>query len=173
MRHPIRSVLYAADLCEDCETVLAYAVDLAHRLGATLQVLSVIPEQREKSLVEADRNVPQAALDHYHDARALGVQQHIEAQLAAFYALRPDEAPKHALARIDVKEGDDVAQLILDAVHDHGVDLVLMGSHGEGVLRGLLFGSVVQEVTRKIRVPLLLVPVGHDAPVPADPAEAP
>lgn len=169
MRHPIRSVLYAADLCEDCETVLAYAIDMANRLGATLQVLSVIPEQREKSLVEADRHVPQAALDQYHDARALRVQRHIEAQLAAFYALRPGEAPRQPLATIDVKEGDDVAQLILDAVHGHAIDLVLMGSHGEGVLMGLLFGSVVQEVTRKIRVPLLLVPVGHEVAAPEAP----
>ena len=173
MRHPIRSLLYAADLCEDCETVLAYAVDMASRLGATLQVLSVIPEQREKSLIEADPYVPQAALDQYHDARALRVQQHIEAQLAAFYALRPDDTPAHPMARINVKEGDDVAQLILDEVHAHPIDMVLMGSHGEGVLMGLLFGSVVQEVTRKIRVPLLLVPVGHDVVAPAAAPETP
>lgn len=169
MRHPIRSVLYAADLCEDCETVLAYAINMANRLGATLQVLSVIPEQREKSLIEADRHVPQAALDDYHDARAQRVQLHIEAQLAAFYAVRPDEAPTRPLARIAVKEGDDVAELILDAVHGDAVDLVLMGSHGEGVLMGLLFGSVVQQVMRKIRVPLLLVPVGQDVAAPEAP----
>jgi len=43
----------------------------------------------------------------------------------------------------------------------------LMASRGEGALVGLLFGSVVQEVTRKSRVPLLLVPVRGS--VPAEP----
>lgn len=159
MRHPIQSVLYAGDLGNGCEAVLAYAIDMANRLGASLQVLTVISEQREKSLIEADPYVPQAALDQVHDARALRVQQHIEAQLAAFYAVRPDERPTQPVVGISVKEGDDVAQLILNEVRSRPCDLVVMGSRGEGVLRELLFGSAVQEVARKIRVPLLLVPI--------------
>lgn len=159
MRQKIQSVLYAADLGDGCEAVLAYAIDMANRLGANLQVLIVIPDQREKSLIEPDPYVPQAALDQVHDARAQRVRQHIEAQLAAFYAVRADEAPAQPVVGISVKEGDDVAALILDEVQQRACDLVLMGSRGEGVLRELLFGAVAQEVARKIRVPMLLVPI--------------
>jgi nucleotide-binding universal stress UspA family protein len=131
---------------------------MANRLGARLKVLTVIPEQREKSLVEVDSYVPQETLDQYHDDRAQRVKQHIEGQIAAFYAVRPDKDGQ-PISEITVHEGDDVAQLILDEAQAGPADLILMGSHPEGVLLGLLFGSVVQEVTRKTPVPLLLVPI--------------
>jgi len=159
MSNEIRSILYAADLSDDCEVVLAYAIGLANRLGARLQVLTVIPDEREKSLVEVDSYVPQAQLDKYHDARALRVKQHIEAQVAAFYAVRADKAPERPVAEIAVHEGDDVAELILDEARKGSADLIVMASRGEGILMGLLFGSVVHEVTRKSPVPLLLVPI--------------
>jgi nucleotide-binding universal stress UspA family protein len=169
MRNEIGSILYAADLSDDCELVLAYAITLANRLGARLEVLTVIPEERERSLIEVDSYVPQDELDKYHDARALRVKQHIEAQVAAFYAVRAGTAPERTMAEIAVHEGDDVAELILDEAGKASADLIVMGSRGEGVLMGLLFGSVVQEVTRKSPVPLLLVPIHGNAEREAQP----
>lgn len=160
MSNEIRSILYAADLAHGCEDVLAYAIGMANRLGAKLNVLTVIPDAREKSLIEVDSYVPQAALDEYHDDRAQRVKKHIEGQIAAFCAVRPDMDAAQAISEITVHEGDDVAQLILDEARAVPSDLILMGSRGEGLLVGLLFGSVVQEVTRRSPVPLLLVPVG-------------
>ena len=159
MGNEIKSILYAADVSDDCERLLAYAIDMANRLGARLQVLTVIPDQREKSLIEVDSHVPQEMLDKYHDARAMRVKQHIEAQVAAFYAVRADKAPQRPISEITVHEGDDVAELILDEARIGSTDLILMASRGEGLLMGLLFGSVVNEVTRKSSVPLLLVPI--------------
>ena len=160
MSNEIRSILYAADLDQGCEEVLAYAIGMANRLGAKLHVLKVIPDEREKSLVEVDSHVPQAALDKYHDDRARRVKEHIESQIAAFYAVRPTVDAAQAISEITVHEGDNVAELILDEAKAGPADLILMGSRGEHALTGLLFGSVVQEVTRKSPVPVLLVPVG-------------
>ena len=63
------------------------------------------------------------------------------------------------IVEFTVHEGDDVAQLILDEARTSGTDLILMGSRQERAIVGLLFGSVVQDVTRKTAVPLLLVPI--------------
>jgi nucleotide-binding universal stress UspA family protein len=158
MNNDIKTILYAADLGASCEGVLAYAIGMANRLGARLKVLTVIPEEREKSLVEVDRHVPQATLDKYHDDHAQRIRQHIEGQIAAFYAVRPDK-DHQPISEITVREGDDVAQLILDEAKASAADLVLMGSRPERAIVGLLFGSVVQEVIRKTAVPLLLVPI--------------
>lgn len=163
MNNEIRSILYAADVSDDCEAALAYAITLANRLGARLQVLTVIPDEREKSLIEVDSYIPQAELDKYHDARALRVKQHIEAQVAAFYAVRADKVPERPIGEIIVHEGDDVAELILDEARKGSADLILMASRGEGILMGLLFGSIVREVTQKTRVPLLLLPIREEA----------
>ncbi len=47
--------------------------------------------------------------------------------------------------------------VIADWVQEHGVDLVVMGSHGRTALRNLLFGSVTQYVLAATAVPLLVV----------------
>ena len=102
--------------------------------------------------------MPQELLDKYHDDRAKRVRKHIEEQIAAFYAIRPDK--EEPISEITVREGDDVAQLILDEAKAGPADLILMGSTPRAMRSsGLLFGSVVQEVTRKSDVPLLLVPI--------------
>ena len=64
-----------------------------------------------------------------------------------------------AISHIRVRSGDDAAQLILDEARTVSADLILLGTSGTSVLKGLLFGSVAQAVTAKTSVPVLLVPV--------------
>jgi nucleotide-binding universal stress UspA family protein len=52
----------------------------------------------------------------------------------------------------------------------HGIDLVVMGSHGYGAVAGLAMGSVARECIRRLAVPVLVVP---QAAVANDPAKAP
>ena len=159
MSNNIKSILYAADHGDGSRRVLAYGIDLANRLGAKLHVLRVIPNLREKSLVEIDSHVPKENFDEFHDDRIERIKEHMAAQIAAFYAVRADEKPAHPISEVEVQEGDDVAACVLAEAEANNVDLILMGSRGEGLLAGLLFGSVVQEITRKTSVPLLLIPV--------------
>ena len=159
MNHDIRTILYASDLDDGCETALAYAINLANRLGSRLLVLTVIDDQRERSLIDMDSHVPQQALNQYHDDRARRALAHIEAQVTAFYAVRADSMPQRPITELIVHEGDDVPQAILDAAERGGADLILMASRGKGLLEGLLFGSVAHDVQSRTRKPLLLVPV--------------
>ncbi|MFT4195403.1 universal stress protein [Ottowia sp.] len=159
MNHDIRTILYACGLGDGCEAPLGYAISLANRLGARLLVLAVIDEQRERSLIDLEEHVPQKQLDQYHDERAARARAHIEAQIAAFYAVRGSNAPPRPIAELIVHEGDDVAQAILDEAERGSADLILMASRGAGLLARLLFGSVPQEVLRRTKRPLLLVPV--------------
>ena len=161
MNLEIRTILYASGLGEGCEAALSYAINLANRLGARLQVMTVIDEQRERSLIDLDSHVPQQGLDQYHDDRAARARAHIEAQLAAFYAVRGSDAPARPIVELIVHEDDDVAQAILEEAERGGADLILLGSRGAGLLAGLLFGSVPQEVLRRTLRPLLLVPVAE------------
>ncbi|HMO49191.1 MAG TPA: universal stress protein [Rubrivivax sp.] len=163
MNHDIRTILYASGLGDGCEAPLGYAINLANRLGARLLVLTVIPEQRERSLIDLEEHVPQPQLDQYHDDRAARARAHIEAQITAFYAVRGSGVPPRPITELIVHEGDDVAQAILDEAERGAADLILLASRGAGLLAGLLFGSVPQEVLRKSRRPLLLVPVGEGA----------
>lgn len=47
---------------------------------------------------------------------------------------------------------------IIDYVKKTGADLVVLGSHGHGVVVSLLLGSVAEGMVRKALVPTLIVP---------------
>lgn len=49
------------------------------------------------------------------------------------------------------------AQEIARYAEENGVDLVMMGSHGHGLLQNLVMGSVAAKVLAQCTVPLLLV----------------
>lgn len=46
---------------------------------------------------------------------------------------------------------------ILKAVSRHGCDVIVMATHGQSGLRGVLIGSVAQKVLNKSTVPVLLI----------------
>lgn len=56
----------------------------------------------------------------------------------------------------DVREGEDAAEVILDAAEDSGADLVVIGARGRGRMRDLI-GSTGTKVMRLCPRPVLLV----------------
>jgi len=160
MSQPVSEILYAADLSPGCEEALAYAIRLGKQLGAKLRVVTVIEDNRETSVVEVDSYVPQAALDQYHDDNAKRVKAHLEAQIAAFSWERPDLNIGKTVYEIKVREGDDIAHLILAEAQAAPTDMILLGTTiNENPILGFLFGSVVQDVIRRSPVPVLFLPV--------------
>jgi len=51
----------------------------------------------------------------------------------------------------------DPAKTIVDLARKHKANLIVMGSHGEGSLAGLLLGSVVTKVLARCKTPVLVV----------------
>jgi nucleotide-binding universal stress UspA family protein len=51
----------------------------------------------------------------------------------------------------------DPAKTIVDIARKRKANLIVMGSHGEGSLAGLLLGSVVTKVLARCKVPVLVV----------------
>ena len=80
-----------------------------------------------------------------------------------------EEARKRAAKRLEdlvagkpgvqthLAEGSPLAS-VLDYVKEIGGDLVVLGSHGHGMVASLLLGSVAEGMVRKAMVPTLVVP---------------
>jgi nucleotide-binding universal stress UspA family protein len=57
---------------------------------------------------------------------------------------------------IDIRAAGEVARDILQAAGDHGADLIVIGSRGQNMIRGLFLGSVAREVIRLSTLPVRL-----------------
>ena len=59
-------------------------------------------------------------------------------------------------ARKHVKSGH-IAKSILEVADEQGSDMIVMGSRGLGLLKGVLIGSVSQKVIEEAKIPVMVV----------------
>ncbi|MFN4102089.1 MAG: universal stress protein, partial [Pararhodobacter sp.] len=57
---------------------------------------------------------------------------------------------------VDIRAAGEVAKDILSAATEHGADLIVIGSRGQNMIRGLFLGSVAREVIRLSTLPVRL-----------------
>ena len=57
---------------------------------------------------------------------------------------------------IDIRAAGEVAKDILQAAREHGADLIVIGSRGQNMIRGLFLGSVAREVIQLSQLPVRL-----------------
>jgi len=74
-----------------------------------------------------------------------------------------DELAEHGVeADFDLGFGEPVGELAR-LVEEHGSDLVVLGSHGHGGLTDFVLGTTVERLRHRVRVPVLVVPIGGAA----------
>ena len=59
-------------------------------------------------------------------------------------------------ARKHVKSGN-IARSILEVSDEQGSDMIVMGSRGLGLLKGVLIGSVSQKVIEEAKIPVMVI----------------
>lgn len=133
------------------EAVLPAAISLAQRFHSTVTLLHVL-EQRPPAMVHGER--------HLMDARGAG------AYLAEIAAQMRAEGVAVEVHVHDNPEGD-VAAAIVRHAEEFQPDLIVLGAHGRGGLRDLLFGSIAMQVLRKGAQPVLLIQPQQDGSAPA------
>lgn len=105
-----------------------------------------------------DMGVTQVVLVHtvrvgYGEGAAYGNKDKLEQWLAN------RAAPMRAAGMdvdIDVRAAGEVAKDILSAAQEHNADLIVIGSRGQNMLRGLFLGSVARDVIRLSTLPVRL-----------------
>lgn len=140
-------VLVPTDGSDAASAAVPHAIDHAVRYDATLHVLHVVDEQGVPPTPDGGRVL--AALEQQGRAAIERVAQ--QAGTAGVDTIESAVAsgPPHTA--------------ILDYVDEHGVDLVVMGTHGRRGLDRVLLGSVTERVVRLADVPVLTVHPPQDA----------
>jgi nucleotide-binding universal stress UspA family protein len=152
---PIRRVLLATDLSHVSDMATDWAFDLAHRMAASLVVLSVI-DLRELRL-PGGRFL--ARVDQVRERREAAAQELVQ-------------RGRRSGVKVTFLVWDgDPAESIVAAAASEEADLVLVGSHGRGPIGRLLLGSVSEYVVRNAPCPVLVARTPPDGVSSTDRAE--
>ncbi|MCU1729825.1 universal stress protein [Pseudomonas sp. 7P_10.2_Bac1] len=156
----IRSILYATDLGIYAPVVMQHALELARSFKADLYVLHV---------VEPMGLFAESVLQSYLDEQALNElqQQGMDTMLSnieqrVFDSLR-DELSEGAqeldlIRSVKVIQGEP-AQVILEQSRKLGVDLLILGSHGQSIGANTHLGHNAARVVEQAQMPVYLVPL--------------
>jgi universal stress protein A len=142
----LRRILVPTDFSEHSRHALSYGVALAEKFGAELHLLNVFQELLvyQPDVVTAGPPV------------SLPVGALAAAGRAALDKLIADEHLERLQVHSDVREGSPVEEIV-DYAHEHGIDLIVIATHGRGWLAHLLMGSVAEKVVRKAPCPVMAV----------------
>lgn len=142
----IRTILAPTDFSDHAGRALQYACALAERLGASLRLLHVLSD-----IVPAG---PEPML-----APVLPPEFYTESEAQSREALAKSLDPswgKPASVALSVRWGDPVEEIIEEA-SAHGVDLIVIATHGRTGLGHVLLGSVAERIVRQAPCPVLTI----------------
>ncbi len=142
----IERILVCVDFSEVTDAVIDHAKAVAALAGAEARVLHVA--------------APNPDFVGY-EVGPVAARQQVAQSLRTEHRMLEDLAKR--LAEANVRAAPSMVQgptaaTILEQIQRYRADLVVLGSHGHGALRHLLAGSVAEEVLRKSKVPVLVVP---------------
>ena len=152
-----KHILVALDGSELAEQALPTAQDLARSSNATIHLIQVISRQPE---LEARRSSGDANPQIAELSRDLA-RRLIESRLSQGREYLEGIAGQLKSAGIEadtaIREGA-ADENIVDYSREHGIDLVVMSTHGYGGVKRLLLGSVTDRVIRSCQAPVLVMP---------------
>jgi nucleotide-binding universal stress UspA family protein len=138
----IKNILFPTDFSVESMHALPYVAGMADKLGAAVYLCHIIMP----SVLAA--GAPEVAPYMYDAARKQGEEE--LAALAASAKLAKFR-PKTLLVSGTVE--DELPAII----REHGIDMIVAGTHGRTGIRRLLLGSVVEEICRIATCPVLTV----------------
>jgi len=154
----INKILYATDLSKNARHAFGYAAGIAKRYGAQITILHVLEEISHSSTV---RLATLLGEDRWQDLQNRNIQEvldTVKTRLDKFCQDMIDELDDcpFLVDDIVVKQGEP-GEIILAQADQVGVDLVVMGTHGQGMLSDAMMGSTSSRVVRRSQIPVLTV----------------
>ena len=144
----MRNIVAAIDFSERSQAVLRLATEQARAFNAHLYLVHVAAP--EPGFVGYDAG-PQSVRDN--------VAKHIRERHREIQAMAEAARVEGVTATAMLLRGSTVKALLAEADR-LGVDLIVLGSHGHGLMYRMLLGSISQAILQKSTIPVLLVPHG-------------
>ena len=137
----ITSILVPVDGSDHAEKALNYALNMADKHDAKVEILTVVDEVKM---------APDWAREYSEKLREQG-----EEVLASTFSKSVKQKPNIRISKC-LAEGYASEEILKCAEKGHH-DLIVMGSRGMGLVRSLFLGSVSSRVVNQAEIPVLIV----------------
>jgi universal stress protein A len=142
----IKKILVPVDFSENSKKGLAYAVAFSREFGAHVVLMTVV----EPQIYPVDTIIIPPAMED-------GTLVAVEAAREGIRNLRNTvDLPAAMVEEPVVVTGRPYAEIVQEAAR-HGVDLIIMSTHGYTGLKHVYLGSVTERVVRHAPCPVLVV----------------
>ena len=160
MTQDIKRILYATDLSDNSAHAFGYVLNLAKKFNAEITILHVIDIMMGMSANMVGVYFNEEQLEENLQKRVTHITEEINNRLKIFIdnkvADHPDSADK--IAAVEICEGYPADEIIKKG-DDLNCDLIVMGTHGKGIVSQAFFGSVAKRVLRRVRKPVFIIPL--------------
>jgi nucleotide-binding universal stress UspA family protein len=138
----IKHILVPLDGSVIAESVLPHLMALARPFNSHITILRVIGQ------AEADK--PSQRID------PLDWQMRSAEALSYLNKVKGNLIQAGLSVRYELRYGDPASRIV-EFVHDHDIDLLLLSSHGQSGLTGWNISSVVQKTVIRVQTPIMIV----------------
>ena len=152
----IRKILYTTDLSPNSDYAFRYAINSAKQHDANIIILHVLEEISEMSLVMLSSDLVGAQRKKISEEAMVQIKNRLKLFCEKELKNNPDCAKR--VESIEVLEGYP-AEVILREADILNCDVIVMGSHGKGIISQTFIGSVTKRVLRRTRKPVFIVPL--------------
>lgn len=154
----IKKILYATDLSENARHAFGYAASIADRYGAKITILHVLEELQAGSTSLVSHIVGEGRWNELRRENEQKVIHTIKTRLEKFCEDVASKVPqcRFFVDQIIVEVGHPV-DVILQQAEATRCDMVVMGTHGLGMLADVALGSTSRLVARRCNKPVLIV----------------
>ena len=151
----IKRILYATDLSPNSAYAFLYAVNSAKKHDASIIILHVIEEMAPFFGEERLKMISKAKISE--------ATERIKKRLQVFCNKELENDPGCAarVESMEVCQGYPPEE-ILKKADELNCDVIVMGSHGKGVIRHSFLGSAAQKVLRRVRKPVFIIPLPEE-----------
>ena len=164
----IQKILYATDLSDNSKRAFEYAASAVQSFGAQMIVLHVVEPINPNTYMQISSMLGEAEWVNLQIGRDSQLTEEIMTRLKQFCLYLQTDLVSFPLQenQILIRKGLPVDEIIGLATEEK-VDLIVMGTHGYGLVKDALMGGTVRRLVRRSVIPVMVVPgtdtAGHGA----------
>jgi len=159
----IKRILYTSDLSENARFAFGYAASLAHSYDAKITVLHVLEELSPTAMMMVGDIIGEKRWSNLKNEKESNIIVSLRNRLNDFCKEFATDMPScpFVVENTIVTTGHPVEK-ILEYAETTDCDMIVMGSHGQGMLSEVMLGSTSRRVLRRCRKPVLVIRLPDD-----------